>query len=78
MKVTYFESDDILKIVFRDAPIQRSEAHPTGLVLDYDQNGRIVGLELATASAYLSRSKDAPLVEVCSILREEESKHEVL
>ncbi|BDI28595.1 hypothetical protein CCAX7_006460 [Capsulimonas corticalis] len=55
MKVTYNPDEDKLRILFCNAPIQESEAHRAGLILDYDQNGRIVGLELSGASAHISR-----------------------
>ncbi|MEO7715582.1 MAG: DUF2283 domain-containing protein [Capsulimonas sp.] len=54
MKVTYNPDEDKLRILFCNAPIQESEAHRSGLILDYDQNGRIVGLELSDASEQMS------------------------
>ncbi len=55
MKVTYDLSGDKLRILFRNAPISETESHRSGLILDYDQQGRIVGLELADASEHMSR-----------------------
>jgi uncharacterized protein YuzE len=64
MKVTYNPGDDTLRILFRNAPILESETHRPGLILDYDQDGRIVGLELAAASEHLSRPYPAGLIEI--------------
>ena len=63
MKVTYNPGEDTLRILFRNAPIQESETHRAGLILDYDQEGRIVGLELASASEHLSRPYPAGMIE---------------
>lgn len=76
MKVTYDAKEDTLRILFRDAPIQESETHRTGLVLDYDQHGAIVGLELAPASAYVSRSHQSSLFAVESEETEKELSDE--
>jgi uncharacterized protein YuzE len=76
MKVTYDAKEDTLRILFRDAPIQESETHRTGLVLDYDQHGAIVGLELAPASAYVSRSQQTSLLAIQSIDAEKEKTDE--
>lgn len=63
MKVNYNAAEDTLSILFRDAPIQESQVHHTGVVFDYDRYGMIVGLELPRASEYMSRSSDFQRVE---------------
>jgi uncharacterized protein YuzE len=52
MKVIYDPSGDRLQILFGDTPIEQSctAVGAPGLVLDYDTNGGIVGLELLNAS----------------------------
>lgn len=72
MKVTYTPENDILRILFCDAPIQETETHREGLILDYDQQGRIVGLELADASAHMSWPREAGLFEYATASGEEE------
>lgn len=67
MKVTYNAELDTLHILFNNAPIMDSEQHSSLLTLDYDQHGRLVGLELASASEHLSRPYPADLVETLSI-----------
>ena len=50
MKVTYDSQSDRVRILFSNAPIERSAAESAGLTLDYDNNGDVVGLELTQAS----------------------------
>jgi YD repeat-containing protein len=55
MKFTYNAEGDKLHILFRNAPIAESETHRPDLTLDYDQHGRIVGLEISSASEHIAR-----------------------
>lgn len=64
MTITYCPEEDTLRILLRDAPIHQSEVHPAGLVLDFDQHGGILGLEIASASDYISRPDALTLVNV--------------
>ena len=50
MKVTYDPEVDVLRILFRDAPIDESDEGKPGIILDYDKDGNIVGLEVLNAS----------------------------
>ena len=50
MKVTYDPEVDVLRILFRDAPIEESDEDKPGIILDYDKDGNIVGLEVLNAS----------------------------
>jgi uncharacterized protein YuzE len=50
MKVTYDPDVDVLRILFRDAPIEESDEDKPGIILDYDQEGNLVGLEVLNAS----------------------------
>ncbi|HVK04406.1 MAG TPA: DUF2283 domain-containing protein [Armatimonadaceae bacterium] len=54
MTITYSPEEDTLRILFRNAPIHESEVHRSGLILDFDQHGGILGLELASASEHVS------------------------
>ncbi|MGA2052353.1 MAG: DUF2283 domain-containing protein [Opitutales bacterium] len=50
MKVTYSPDVDVLRILFRDAPIAESDEDKPGVILDYDKEGNLVGLEVLNAS----------------------------
>jgi uncharacterized protein YuzE len=50
MKVTYDSDVDVLRILFRNAPIEESDEDKPGIILDYDQEGNLVGLEVLNAS----------------------------
>ena len=50
MKVTYDTDVDALRILFRNAPIEESDEDKPGIILDYDQEGNLVGLEVLNAS----------------------------
>ena len=50
MKVTYDPDVDVLRILFRDGPIEESDEDKPGIILDYDKQGNMVGLEVLNAS----------------------------
>ncbi|MGH8584703.1 MAG: DUF2283 domain-containing protein [Gammaproteobacteria bacterium] len=50
MKVTYDPEVDVLRIVFRDVTVEESDEDKPGVILDYDKDGNIVGLEVLNAS----------------------------
>ncbi|MBP1467986.1 DUF2283 domain-containing protein [Candidatus Chloroploca sp. M-50] len=50
MKVTYDAEVDVLRLIFSNAPIEESDEEKPGLILDYDQAGNIVGIEILDAS----------------------------
>jgi uncharacterized protein YuzE len=50
MKVTYDPEVDVLRILFRNAPIEESDEDKPGVILDYDKEGNVVGLEVLNAS----------------------------
>lgn len=50
MKVTYDPEVDVLRIRFSSVAIEESDEEKPGLILDYDKDGNIVGLELLDAS----------------------------
>lgn len=60
MKIIYNPESDDLRILFRDAPIERSDAVDPDLILDFDIAGSVVGLEIAQAS---KRMHDPRLIE---------------
>jgi uncharacterized protein YuzE len=50
MKMTYDPEVDVLRILFRNTPIEESDEDKPGVILDYDKEGNIVGLEVLNAS----------------------------
>ena len=50
MKVTYDHEVDVLRIVLSNSKIEESDEEKPGVILDYDKEGNIVGLEILDAS----------------------------
>lgn len=50
MKIRYDAEVDVLSIVLNDSKIEESDEEKPGLILDYDGNGNIVGVEILDAS----------------------------
>jgi uncharacterized protein YuzE len=54
MKVIYDSEVDVLRIIFKDVPVEESNEDKPGVILDYDDKGAIVGLEILDASQQVS------------------------
>ncbi|MDV3351662.1 DUF2283 domain-containing protein [Leptolyngbyaceae cyanobacterium CCMR0082] len=50
MKVVYDPDKDILQIAFVSTVIEETTQISPGLVLDYDEDGQVIGLEIRRAS----------------------------
>jgi uncharacterized protein YuzE len=50
MKATYDPEVDTLNIVFNDAPIEESDESKPGVILDFDINGNVIGIEILNVS----------------------------
>jgi uncharacterized protein YuzE len=50
VKVTYDSEVDVLRIMLSDAPIEESDEEKPGLIMDFDRDGNLVGLEVLEAS----------------------------
>ncbi|MBI2888342.1 MAG: DUF2283 domain-containing protein [Candidatus Liptonbacteria bacterium] len=46
MKFHYHKKEDALYLRFNDAAIAESDEVREGIILDYDRNGKIVGMEM--------------------------------
>lgn len=54
MKLRYDEQVDILYIRLKETPYHESDEIKEGIILDYDKEGNIIGIEILDASEYLS------------------------
>ena len=50
MKAVYDPQSDTLTVIFSDAPVDESDEDKPGVILDYDKDGNMVGLEILDAS----------------------------
>jgi uncharacterized protein YuzE len=50
MKVTYDPEVDVLRILLSNAAIEESDEEKPGVIIDYDKDGNVVGLEILDAS----------------------------
>ena len=50
MPAHYDAEADVLRIRWSDAPIEESDEDQPGVILDYDQDGKVVGVEILNAS----------------------------
>jgi uncharacterized protein YuzE len=50
MKVIYDAEVDVLRMLFRDVPVAVSDEDKPGVILDYDSEGNVVGMEILDAS----------------------------
>ncbi|MCC6804682.1 MAG: DUF2283 domain-containing protein [Anaerolineae bacterium] len=49
MTLEYDAQADILRMIFKDIPIEESDEEQPGLIVDYDTEGNVVGVELLDA-----------------------------
>lgn len=50
MKVTYDPEVDILNISLSNAVMEESDEDKPGVIIDYDKNGNVIGIEILDAS----------------------------
>ena len=57
MKVSYDPEVDVLRILFSNSPVEESDEDKPGVIIDYDKNGNIVGLEVLQASTRMENPR---------------------
>ena len=57
MKVKYDQEVDVLTIQLNNAPVEESDQDKPGVILDYDKDGNIVGLEILNASKQMENPR---------------------
>lgn len=65
IKISYDREGDVLEIKFAESEVADSEyAQETGLVVDYDEAGKIISVEVLSFS---KRAKDVEDIEVLAV-----------
>ena len=54
MKVTYDQKVDIMRIILSDADVEESGEDKSGIIIDYDIHGNVVGLDILDASSRIT------------------------
>ncbi len=58
MKVVYDPDKDILQVSFSAASIEETAQLAPGLILDYDEDGNVIGFELRQASKKVDKPRE--------------------
>lgn len=58
MKIKYNKEVDILYLQFSEAAIEESDEEKPGMIIDYDANGNIVGIEYLSASQRMVKPEE--------------------
>ena len=55
MNIKFDKETDVVYLRFSDAEIAESDEAKPGIIIDYDKNGNIVGIELLDASKKMNK-----------------------
>ena len=53
MKIEYSKSVDALYVLFREVYVSKSKEIEEGVIIDFDENGHVIGVEILDASKRL-------------------------
>jgi uncharacterized protein YuzE len=62
MKITYDPEVDVIRIIFSNAPIEESDEEKPGVILDFDKDGNVVGMEILDASRRMENPRTVEYV----------------
>jgi uncharacterized protein YuzE len=57
MKVIYDPETDTLSVILKDTPVAESDEDKPGVILDYDEHGDLVSLEILDASKRVTQPR---------------------
>jgi YD repeat-containing protein len=61
VKVNYDAATDTLTVIFRDGPVAESDEGKPGVILDYDDQGNLVSIEVLDASVRVQEPRSVTL-----------------
>ncbi len=61
MRVNYDAETDTLTVIFRDGPVAESDEGKPGVILDYDDQGNLVSIEVLDASVRVQEPRSVTL-----------------
>ncbi len=61
MKVSYDPGVDVLRILFNASAVFESDEDKPGVIVDYDAEGRVVGMEILDASKRVDNPRSVEL-----------------
>jgi len=67
VKVTYDPEVNVLRIVFRDIPIEESDEDKPGVILDFDASGQVIGMEILSASTRMDNPRNVDFAVLSSV-----------
>ena len=62
MNITYDPEVDVLRIIFSETAIEESDEEKPGIIMDYDTEGNIVGMEILDASKRMGNPRSLEYV----------------
>ncbi len=57
MKIRYDPETDTLTLVFKSSPVAESDEERPGIIIDFDEAGDVVGLEILDASGRVTNPR---------------------